>query len=43
MAMMAFLMPGPRAATKASARISFGIDRKMSVMPISSLSIQPPK
>ena len=43
MAMMAFWMPGPSAATKASARISLGIDRKMSVMPISIRSIQPPK
>ena len=43
MAMIAFLMPGPSAATKASARISFGIDRKMSVMPISTRSVQPPK
>ncbi|MDP7344872.1 MAG: hypothetical protein QF767_16265, partial [Alphaproteobacteria bacterium] len=30
MAIMAFSMPGPRAATKASARISFGMDRKIS-------------
>jgi hypothetical protein len=43
MAMIAFSIPGPRAATKASARISLGIERKTSVIPIRVLSIQPPK
>ena len=43
MAITAFSMPGPMAATKASARISFGIERKTSVIPINTLSTQPPK
>ena len=43
MAMMAFSIPGPRAATKASARISLGMERNTSVTPIKTLSVQPPK
>ena len=42
MASTAFSMPGPSAATKASASTSFGKARKMSVMRISTASIQPP-
>ena len=41
-AITAFSMPGPSAATKASARISFGKARKMSVVRISTASTQPP-
>ncbi len=42
MAMMAFSIPGPRAATKARARMSLGKARKMSVMRIRSVSTKPP-
>ena len=43
MAMTAFSMPGPRAETKASARISRGKARKTSVTRISTVSTQPPR
>ena len=43
MAMMALVMPGPSAATKASASTRLGSDRKMSVTRISTASTQPPK
>ncbi len=39
----AFSMPGPSAATKASARMSRGKARKMSVMRISTASTSPPE
>ena len=42
MAITAFPMPGPSAATKASARIRRGNARKMSVMRISAASTSPP-
>ena len=41
-AITAFSMPGPSAATNASARISRGNARKMSVMRISAASRSPP-
>ena len=41
-AMMAFSMPGPSAATNASARIRRGNARNTSVMRISTVSSQPP-
>ena len=43
MAITAFSMPGPNAAAKASARISRGNARKMSVSRIRTASTQPPK
>ena len=43
MAITALSMPGPRAATKASARIRRGKARKMSVTRIKTASTQPPK
>ena len=42
MAITAFSMPGPSAATNASARISRGNARKMSVIRINTASSQPP-
>ena len=42
-AITAFSMPGPSAAAKASASTRRGKARKMSVMRISTASIQPPK
>ena len=43
MAMIAFSMPGPSAATKASARIEAREGEEESVMRISTVSTQPPR
>ena len=43
MAITAFSMPGPSTATSASARISLGKARKISVIRIRMVSVQPPK
>ena len=43
MAMMALFNPGPSDATKASASTSRGKAKKMSVMRIRILSVQPPR